>query len=121
MVMKIKNVELFGLQQDLLHLVTEKIKLKVKGEVYLTIEHLKPLIDSYEKVRSDFVKEYGSGNEKDGYSISTEQWNNIDEKNKKEWDQFNNQEKEIKTNLKTDMFKDIESEYPYQFLFKILI
>lgn len=118
--MKVKNGELVGLVEDLTHLVQEKIKLKVKGEIYLLIEHLKPLIDSFEKVRKDFVKEHGKGNEKTGYSIAPKDWEKLSKETKEEWEEVNSKENTVNTGLTLDMFEDIESEYPYVVLFKVL-
>lgn len=118
--MKVKNGEIVGLIDDLSHLVTEKIKLKVKGDVYLLIERLKPLMDSYKKVRDEFIKKNGSGNEKKGYSITPKNWEQMEEETKKEWEELNEQENEVESRLKLDLLEDIESEHPYQFLFKIL-
>jgi len=118
--MKVKNVELLGLVDDLGHLVIEKIKLKVKGNVYLLLERIKPLMDSYDKVRKEFIKEYGIGNEKEGYSIPPESWDKMGEETKKEWKELNEQEQKIESRLKLDDLEDIESSHRYQFLFKVL-
>ena len=118
--MKVKNGELFGLVDDLSHLVTEKIKLKVKGDAYLFIEHLKPLMDSYNKVKDEFIKKNGSGSKEKGYSISPKDWKKMSDEIKKEWEELNEQEQEVESKLKLDILEDIESSHPYQWLFKVL-
>ena len=118
--MKVKNSELLGLAEDLGHLVTEKIKLKIKGDAYLLLEHLKPFIDSYNKVKNEFVKKHGSGSEKKGYSISPQKWEKLSEEVKKEWEDLNEQEQEVESRLKLELLEELESSHPYQFLFKVL-
>ena len=118
--MKVKNSELLGLAEDLGHLVTEKIKLKIKGDTYLLMEHLKPFIDSYNKVKNEFVKKHGSGNEKKGYSISPNEWDKLSKEVKKEWEDLNEQEQEVESRLKLELLEELESSHPYQFLFKVL-
>jgi len=118
--MKVKNSELLGLIEDLSHLVTEEIQLKVKGDIYLLIEHLKPFIDTYNKLKNEFVKKYGSGNEEKGYSISPEDWEALDEDVKKQWEELNEQEHEVESKLKVELFDEIKSKHPYQFLYRVL-
>lgn len=116
----VKSGEILGLIDDLSHLVTEKLKLKVKGHAYLLIEHLKPLMSSYNKLKDEFIKKNGSGDKEKGYSIGVEDWKKMSEEAKKEWEEMNDEEHKVETKLKLSFLEDIESSHPYQFLYKVL-
>jgi len=118
--MKVKNGELFGLVDDLGHLVTEDIYLKDKNKAYLLLEHVKPFIDSFNKTKDEFVKKYGTGSKSKGYSISPQKWEKLSEDAKKEWKDLNEQEHEIESKLEMEIVEGIKSKHEYQWLLLVL-
>lgn len=118
--MKVKNAELFGLIDDLNHLVAERIKLSVKGDVYLLINKLNPLFEVFNKVKNDFIKQHGTGDDKKGFAITPEKYQELKAELKKEFEDLHDKEHDVETRLKLDVLSDVESSHPYQFLIKFL-
>jgi len=118
--MKVKNGELLGLIDDLNHFVSEDIKIKHKNKAYILMEHLSLFINSYNKSKKEFVKKHGTGNEKKGYSISPQKWEKLSEEVKKEWEDLNEQEHEVESELKMEIVEEIKSEHRYQWLLKVI-
>jgi len=112
--LKFKNGEIGGLIEDLAHLVTEKLKLKIKGEAYLLVQKLSPFLDAYKVAKSDFEKKYGQ-------TFNTlEEYSKLSKEAQKEWEEYNEKEHEVISDLKAEMIEHIESSYPYSFLMRIL-
>jgi len=112
--MKIKLVELAGLNEDLSHMISEKINITVKMDIYKVIQKNIPIIESYDKLKLDFFKL--NGIEKDGmFTLKADLTKEV----LKELDDLNNKEEEVKLPFDFSIMENIVNEHPYLTLIRL--
>ncbi len=105
------------LENDLNHLLQEKMRLVKKQGVYKLLNKIEPIVKSFRELQKEFYEKHG---EKQGenYVLPPD----LSDKLKKELEELQDKKEKLTfSGLTWDDIKDITSDYPYFVLMKILI